>query len=167
MLTAEQIIEMFNMKPLRPEGGFYVETYRADESIAKAVLPERYGANKSFSTAIYYLLTPDTQSSLHRLPTDEIFHFYLGGPVKMLQLYPDGMAKIVSLGHNIVAGQQVQAIVPRGVWQGSLLMEGGQFALMGVTVAPGFNFFDYEYADRQSLTTQFPEHKELITRLAP
>lgn len=165
MLTAEQIIEMFNMKPLHHEGGFYVETYRADENISKASLPNRYSKNKSLCTAIYYLLTPDTQSALHRLPTDEIFHFYLGNPVNMLQLHPDGTSKIITLGHDIAKGQQVQVIVPRDVWQGSVLIEGGRLALMGVTVAPGFDFSDYEKADRHNLITQYPEHKELITRL--
>ncbi|MHC4645378.1 MAG: cupin domain-containing protein, partial [Planctomycetota bacterium] len=89
MMTAEQIIELFGMKPLPQEGGYYVETYRAPEKITRTALPERYAAQRCSGTAILYLLTPETVSALHRLKSDEIFHFYLGDPVTMLQLHPD------------------------------------------------------------------------------
>src|SRR5207245_2095434 len=105
-----------------------------------ASLPARYGTDRWAGTAIYYLLTPDTFSALHRLPTDEVYHFYLGDPVEMLQLWPDGSGRVGTLGQDVRAGQLLQVIVPRGVWQGSRLRPGGAFALLGTTMAPGFDF---------------------------
>ncbi len=165
MLTAEKVIELLDLKPLDMEGGYYRETYRSEEAVDAACLPERYTAPKCFSTCIYYLLTPDTVSGLHIVPSDEIFHFYLGDPVTMLRLYPDGRSETIAIGPDIEAGQSVQVIAPRGVWQGSFLQEGGRFALMGCTVAPGFDFPDYVPGKRAELTAQFPQHRELIKRL--
>lgn len=155
------------MKPLPEEGGYYVETYRCAEKIARANLPARYTGDRSFCTAILYLLTPDTLSRLHRLKSDEIFHFYSGDPVTMLQLHPDGSSDIFTLGPDILAGRHIQLTVPRGSWQGGFLNEGGKFALMGTTVAPGFEIEDFEIADREKLLTQYPAQKSLITRLTP
>ncbi len=165
MLTAEKIIKMFDMKPLPKEGGYYAETHRADHIISGASLPEPYKTDRSLSTAIYYMLTPDTKSLLHRLPTDEVFHFYLGDPVLMLLLFPDGAVKTVLLGQNLEAGHCVQVAVPKGVWQGSYLLEGGKFALMGTTMAPGFDFADNEIGDRETLINLYPSHKDLVKRL--
>jgi predicted cupin superfamily sugar epimerase len=167
MMSAEEIIERFKLEPHPKEGGFYRETYRCDEGIGREALPERYEKGKPFSTAIYYLLTPDTCSALHRLPTDELFHFYLGDPVIMLELHPDGTSEVVVMGQEIDEGQHVQVIVPKGTWQGSILKEGGRFALLGTTVAPGFDFGDYEPGDRASLTGMYPDEENLIARLTP
>ena len=165
MLTAEKIIKMFNMKPLPKEGGYYSETYRSDHIVPGASLPEPYESDRSLSTAIYYMLTPDTQSLLHRLPTDEIFHFYIGDPVLMLQLFPDGTVNTMLLGQDLEAGHSTQVIVPKGVWQGSYLLEGGKFALMGTTMAPGFDFADNEIGDRETLISLYPSHEDLVIRL--
>ncbi len=165
MLTAEKLIKMLNMKPLPKEGGYYVETHRSDQVISGSSLPEQYKSDRSLSTAIYYLLTPDTKSLLHRLPTDEIFHFYLGDPVLMLQLFADGTVNTILLGQDIEAGHCVQALVPKGVWQGSYLLEGGGFALMGTTMAPGFDFADNEIGDRETLINLYPSHQDLVRRL--
>ncbi len=166
-MQPEKIIKILDLQPLLEEGGFYRETYRSDENIPKAALPARYGASKTFGTAIYYLLTPDTCSALHRIPTDEIFHFYLGDSVIMLQLHPDGKSEVTTIGSKIDRGQQLQVIVPKGTWQGSFLKQGGNFALMGVTVSPGFDFSDYEAGDRASLINAYPAEKNLITKLTP
>src|SRR5262249_56808086 len=123
-----------------------------------------YGSDRRASTAIYYLLTPGTFSALHRLQTDEVFHFYLGDPVRMLQLLPDGTGRTVVLGPDVLAGQHLQVMVPRGVWQGSLLEPGGEFALLGCTVAPGFEYVDYEHGDREGLIARYPQFAELIER---
>jgi predicted cupin superfamily sugar epimerase len=166
MPTAQELIALLNLQPHPKEGGFFRETYRAEDRFAAVQLPHRYGGERSASTAIFYLLTPDTYSAVHRLASDEIFHFYLGSPVRMLQLDPGGSKEIV-LGQNLLAGQQVQVLAPRGVWQGSLLEPGGDFALLGCTVAPGFDYADYEHGNRAELLAQFPQHAELIRRLTP
>ncbi|MDH3889826.1 MAG: cupin domain-containing protein [candidate division Zixibacteria bacterium] len=164
-LTADKIIELLNLKPLPLEGGFYRETYRSDDIINHAALPERFPDNRSLSTAIYYLLTPETFSAMHRLPADEMFHFYLGDPVTMLQLHPNGSSGVLALGRNLATGQSLQALVPHGAWQGARLVEGGRYALLGTTVAPGFEFDDYEAGHREQLIRQYPDRSELITLL--
>ncbi len=164
-MTAQEIIEKLNLAPLPWEGGYYRETYRAAEVIAAGALPGRYGGLREYCTAIYYLLTPETISALHRVKSDEIFHFYLGDPVTIFLLSAEGEAKTVTLGSDIAAGQQVQLVVPRGVWQGAMLKAGGQFALMGTTVAPAFTFDDFELGHRDALLAEFPAHGEWIKKL--
>ncbi len=164
-MTAEQIIQLFSMKPLPQEGGYYVETYRAAEQIKKAALPLGFSGDRNISTAILYLLTADTVSFLHRLKSDEMFHFYLGDPVTTLQLHPNGSTELITLGHDVLNGQKVQVLVPKGVWQGAFVKDDGQFALMGCTVAPGFDFADHEQADRAELLKQYPDRRELIVKL--
>lgn len=166
MITAGQIIELFGMIPLKGEGGFYTETYRCRKRIAEAHLPAGYAGGRSLGSAILYLLTPDTFSALHRLKSDEIFHFYLGDPVTMLQLHPDGSGEVITLGRDILNGQRVQVTVPAGSWQGCFLNPGGRLALMGTTVAPAFEFADFEPADRKTLLKQFPAQKHFILRLS-
>jgi uncharacterized protein len=166
MLTAEELIALLALQPLPEEGGYYRETYRSAIWLTAAVLPSHYGTDKAASTAIYYLLTPQCFSALHRLPTDEIFHFYLGSPVQMLQLEPGGRARVITLGTDLVSGQRPQAVVPAGVWQGSFLLPGGTYALLGTTMAPGFDAGDYEPADRNRLITEYPAFAELIQRLS-
>jgi predicted cupin superfamily sugar epimerase len=167
MSNVDELIRLLHLQPLPREGGWYRETYRSSLQLPADVLAPRYRDARAAGTAIYYLLTPDTFSALHRLPTDEVFHFYIGDPVEMLQLGPapkDG-GRILTLGSDILAGQQVQTVVPAGVWQGSMLRPGGAFALMGTTMAPGFDFADYEAADRDALIAAFPDFGERITRL--
>jgi uncharacterized protein len=163
-MDAETIIARLGLQP-HPEGGFYRETYRSRETIAAAALPPRYGDERNLSTAIYYLLTPDSFSSLHRLQSDELFHFHLGDPVTMLQLHGDGRGETIALGHDILAGQQLQVVVPRGVWQGMFLNDGGRFALLGTTVSPGFDFADFEVGTRDVLAVEYPRYAALIDRL--
>jgi predicted cupin superfamily sugar epimerase len=165
MPTAEELIALLDLRPLPLEGGFFCETYRSADRLPAAALPARYHAEKSAQTAIYYLLTPETFSALHRLPTDEIFHHYLGGPVQMLHLHPDGSGQILTLGTGLLAGQRPQVVVPRGTWQGSRLVPGGSFALLGTTMAPGFDFPDYEHGERDRLLREYPDFAELIGSL--
>jgi predicted cupin superfamily sugar epimerase len=109
------------------------------------------------------LLTPDTFSALHRLAWDEVFHFYLGNPVTQVRFYPDGHVEEITLGSDVLAGQQPQSVVARGVWQGSFVERG--FALLGTTMAPGFSFSDFEAGNRHLLMSKFPEYADLIVRL--
>jgi predicted cupin superfamily sugar epimerase len=164
MITAAVLIERLNLKP-HPEGGFYTETYRADELVSAGSLPSRYRGARAFGTAIYYLLVPGTCSSIHRIQSDEIFHFYLGDPVDMLLLFPGGEGKTVTLGYDLEGGMMPQVVVPRGAWQGAMLKEGGGWALMGTTVAPGFDFNDFETGARDMLVDSYPRFKEQIFRL--
>jgi|SRR5205809_50351 len=167
MLTADRVIELLDLTPLPVEGGFFRQTYVSDETIPGQALPRRYGRAKTLGTAIYYLLTsdPDSFSALHRLPTEEIYHFYLGDPVEMLLLHADGRSERVRLGHDILGGERVQLVVPRGVWQGSRLLEGGGFALMGTTMAPGFDEGDYAGGQREELIRRYPGEADRIRRL--
>jgi predicted cupin superfamily sugar epimerase len=165
MLTASDIIRILDLKPLPQEGGFYKEIYRADESIGKDCLPARYSGKRTFCTTIYYLLTPEVNSAMHRLPSDELFHFYLGDPVTMINLYPDGSGKMITIGPDISAGESLFVNVPKGVWQGCFLKEGGRFALLGVTVSPGFEFEDYENGNRDKLINEYPQFRETIQKL--
>jgi hypothetical protein len=164
-MTAEQIIKFFKMQPLRQEGGFYIETYRAVEQLKKEILPEGFSGDRNFSSTILYLLTAQTISLMHRLKSDEMFHFYLGSPVTMLQLHPGGRSELVTLGPQVLDGQVVQALVPKGVWQGAFIQPGGKFALMGCSVAPAFDEQDFEVGQRDVLLAQYPDLRELILRL--
>lgn len=161
-LTAEEVKRLLGLEPLGFEGGFYREQYRSDVVLN---LPELYSGPRNAGSAIYYMLTPGTLSLMHRLKTDEVYHFYLGDPVEQLMLHPDGRAEHVVLGQDLVAGQAVQHLVPAGVWQGSRLAPGGKFALMGTTMSPGFDLGDFELGDRGALITQHPEHAPLLSAL--
>lgn len=163
-----RLIERFGLRPLPGEGGLYAESYRSPSTIPPPALPPGYAAGpRTIGTAIYYLLTsaPDSFSALHRLAGDEIYHFYLGDPVEMLLLYPDGSSRQVTLGPDVLHGQEVQFVVPGGCWQGSRLLPGGRFALLGTTMAPGFDPADYAPADRSTLQASYPHERERIARL--
>ena len=147
------------------EGGWFAETYRADERLAAAALPGRYRGARPMSTAIYYLLTADTCSSMHRLSSDEVFHFYLGDPVEILELMPDGSGRLVVLGTDLARGMRPQIVVPRGAWQGARVAPGGRFALLGTTVAPGFDYADFERGERGELERRYPAWTSMIRAL--
>jgi predicted cupin superfamily sugar epimerase len=164
---AQQIIAELGLQPHPIEGGFFLETHRSPAILPAAALPNRYQSltHRSVSTAIYYLLTAETFSEMHRLPTEEVFHLYLGGPVRMLQLFENGQGQEFVIGSDILAGQRPQWVVPAGVWQGTHLEPGVDFALLGATVAPGFDFADYEQASRAQLISQYPNFAQAIHRL--
>ncbi|HYB69054.1 MAG TPA: cupin domain-containing protein [Candidatus Bathyarchaeia archaeon] len=165
MLTVEALKARLRLRPHPVEGGFFAETYRSGESLPATALAGRYAGARALATAIYYLLTPETFSALHRLASDEIFHFYLGDPVEMLQLWPDGSHRLVTIGTDLEAGEHPQVLVPRGVWQGARLRSGGRLALLGTTVAPGFDLADYESGRREPLARRWPAAAELIAAL--
>jgi hypothetical protein len=162
-MTADEIRRLLGLAP-HPEGGYFRETYRAAETLPRAALPARYAGDRAVSTAIYYLLTPDTFSALHRLASDEVFHFYAGDPVDML-LLRDGGGEVLTLGSDLAAGMQPQVVVPAGVWQGARLRAGGAWALLGTTVAPGFDFADYETGARAALQRAWPDLADAIASL--
>jgi predicted cupin superfamily sugar epimerase len=165
LITADRIKSLLGLEPLPLEGGYYAESYRSAHIIPAETTSAGSTSPRSLATAIYYLLTPDTFSALHRLPADEVYHFYLGDPVEMLRLRPDGSSDVSRLGSNILSGMQLQMIVPAGVWQGSRLVEGGTFALLGTTMSPGFDPADYEAGDRDRLVERYPDRRRLIEAL--
>lgn len=160
-LSADRIILLLGLQPLEGEGGYFAETYRSTWRVQGESAP----AERPASTAILYLLTDSTCSKLHRLRSDEIWHFYLGDAVEMLQLDESGTGRVILLGRDVLARQNCQVLVPRGVWQGARLRAGGSWALMGCTVAPGFEFADFELGDRQRLREQHPGFREWIDAL--
>ena len=165
-MTADDVIRRLNLQPHPVEGGYFRETYRAAAALPATAIPDHAGP-RAVSTAIYYLLKPGHVSELHVLPGDEVFHFYLGGPVTMLQLWPDGTGREVVLGSDLAAGHAPQLVVPGGVWQGTRLLGADGFALLGCTVAPGFDYDDYRGGSRADLTAKWPAFAGEIARLTP
>lgn len=158
-MTAAEIKTMLNLQPHPIEGGHFRRTYTSNVPIDLPRGPRPAG------TAIYYLLEPGTFSEMHCLDSDEIFHFYLGDPVEMLQLHPEGRSALFTLGPDLQAGQHVQLVVPAGVWQGTRLIGDGNVALLGCTVTPGFDFADYRNASYTELADKWPAHADRIKAL--
>jgi predicted cupin superfamily sugar epimerase len=165
-MTADEVKQLLGLAPHPREGGWFVQTYAAAEAIAPSAFADgRYTSPRRTSTAIYYLLEPDTFSEMHLLRSDEVFHFYRGDPVEMLQLHPDGSGRTIVIGNDLAQGQRPQVLVERGVWQGSRLLAGGRWALLGCTVSPGFEYEDYDSASRDDLTSRWPAFAEVIAAL--
>jgi predicted cupin superfamily sugar epimerase len=163
MIDANELIRYLRLEPLPIEGGYFRQTWSSDDLVS---IPG-YDSPRPAGTAIYYLLTsdPDSFSAMHRLATGEIYHFYLGDPVEMLLLAEGAPGRRIILGHDLLGGQHVQYVVPRSVWQGSRLISGGRFALLGTTMAPGFDARDFTLGRRQDLLLCFPECAALIREL--
>ncbi len=160
-MTANEWIERLGLMP-HPEGGWFREVYRSHERIAQDALPERFGGSRGFSTAIYFLLNAGEVSRLHRIRQDEVWHFYDGDPLWLHRIRPDGEHIEVQVGRSREA--LPLAVVPAGDFFGAELMGSG-FSLVGCTVAPGFDFDDFEMPSRDELYQQFPQHAELIQKL--
>jgi predicted cupin superfamily sugar epimerase len=159
MMTTDEIKQMLGLTPHPAEGGFYRRTYTSANTME---LPR---GRRPLGTAIYYLLEPGTFSEMHMLDSDEVFHFYLGDPVEMLQLYPDGGSAVFTLGPDLAAGQHVQLAVTAGVWQGTRLIGEGKTALLGCTVTPGFDFADYRGGSFAELASKWPAEAARIRAL--
>lgn len=157
-------IRALQLRP-HPEGGYFRETYRAAESIPRRALPARFPGPRAFSTAIYFLLRAGQVSRLHRIRSDETWHFHAGAPLIIHLLTPDGRYRALRLGVRPDRGEHPQAVVPAGAWFGAVLAPRGRYALVGCTVAPGFDFADFALADRADLTRRFPRHRRLIEAL--
>jgi hypothetical protein len=176
--TAKYWIKQLRLHP-HPEGGYYRETYRSPEIIAKADLPKRYKGDRSFATAIYFLLRGNQFSAFHRLKSDEIWHFYNGSPIFIFVIEKDGHLTTAKLGLNAEEGARPQYIIKAGSWfAAALAIQNRQpragpplaeksYALIGCTVAPGFDFADFEIADRLKMRRKFPKHGALINKLTP
>jgi predicted cupin superfamily sugar epimerase len=157
--STEQIIRHFGFKRLPVEGTLYIETYRSGRGLQN-------GQPAGTAMIGLYCREPLSLSCFHRLAYDEVWHFYLGDPLVLYLLHPDGSSEEVVMGPDLTAGQQVQFTVPAGVWQGGCLAEGGEYALFGCTMAPGFTpgCFEAGLADR--LTAQYPDRADIIRKLS-
>ncbi len=162
--TAQDWIDHLDLER-HPEGGYYHETYRTDESIPEASLPERFDGPRDVATLIYFFLPADAFSALHRIQQDEVWHFYAGAPITLHQISPGGSYTTQTLGRAVTEGQQLHAVVPAGTWFGATANADEGYGLVGCTTAPAFEFADFELADRATLTEECPQHADVIERL--
>lgn len=160
----KSLVDNFQLQP-HPEGGFYKQTYVASEEIPQSALPKRFAGSRPFSTSIYFLLTKGNFSAFHKIQSDEGWHFYAGGSLEVIILHENGHLQIIRLGSDWLLGEQFQTTVPAGAWFASRCTEGVDYSLVGCTVAPGFDFTDFELAKRSKLIETYPEHAEIITEL--
>lgn len=163
-MTAEYFVKHLRLQP-HPEGGFFKETYRSNGIISLAQLSGDFNGDRNYSTAIYFLLQKGDYSAFHRISSDECWHFYEGGTLLVHIIDEEGKYSCVRLGRKIDEGETFQFVVPAKCWFGSEPAPGTDFTLVGCTVAPGFDFADFEMADENTLTRQFPQHQSIIERL--
>jgi predicted cupin superfamily sugar epimerase len=157
-----EIVELLKLRP-HPERGHFVESYRSDVGVEAPTQT----SPRSAATAIHFLVTAEQPTThLHRLASDEIFHLYEGGPLDIVRLFADGSADIARLGLNLAAGERPQIVVRRGTWFGTELVPGSTYCWMGCTVAPGFDFEDFELSDDGALAARYPAMADRIQRLA-
>lgn len=163
-LSVDEVVKHFSLQP-HPEGGFYREYYRSKGVINLENLPNSFKGDRNYCTAIFYLLPKGSQSKLHRIASDEIWHFHWGGSMTVVQISPEGSLEEIRLGSDIGHGEQLHHVVPAGYWFGAYPNEGTTYSLVCCTVAPGFDFQDFELADRKTLVQNFPQHRTLIEQL--
>ena len=156
-------IEVLNLKP-HPEGGFFSEIYKSEETVNSQCLPGRYNGSRSFSTSIYFLLKGNQISYLHKLKSDEIWHFYDGCAIKLYIIDEMGNLSTILLGKNLAEGEILQAVIKRNCWFCAEITNKLSFSLVGCTVSPGFEFDDFEIGKRDDLLTRFPQLHNLITK---
>ncbi|MBS4064281.1 MAG: cupin domain-containing protein [Chitinophagaceae bacterium] len=164
MVTPQQLIETYQLQP-HPEGGYYTRTYYSHEQIAAAYLPQRFTGDRFISTAIYFLLEGKQFSAFHRIKSDELWHFYAGSGLHIYVIHPDGREELLKLGNDIENGYSFQQVVKAGCWFASKPVDENGFAFAGCTVAPGFDFEDFEMAGKDVLMKEYPQHKEWIEQL--
>lgn len=158
-------VEKLGLSP-HPEGGFYRETYRAGLEVPRSALPATFSGPRSASTAIYFLVTAGSFSALHRIASDEVWHFHAGGPLEIMTIEEGGERRDLHLGLDLDRGERPQQVVMAGAWFGSrLLREQDGYSLVSCTVAPGFDFADFVMAKRDELCRALPAHREIITAL--
>lgn len=159
-MNAQQIIKKFNLET-HPEGGYFKETYRSE----LVAVPEGFKSERNYSTSIYFLITNEAFSAFHKVNQDEIWHFYIGSCIHLHLIHPNGKYELIKVGNQITDGEVPQFVVPAQTWFAAEVVEEHQFAFVGCTVSPGFDFKDFELANREALTSKFPNHKNIIKRL--
>ncbi len=162
--SAADYIQALQLQP-HPEGGYYRQTYASEEQLKSAALPPRFGGDRSFSTAIYFLLEGKDYSAFHRIKSDELWHFYTGGGLHIYVIHPNGESELLKLGNDLQNGYLFQQVVKAGCWFASKPAQENSFSLVGCTVAPGFDFADFEMVKEEELLQQYPQHEEWIRML--
>lgn len=163
-MTAQELIDHYQLLP-HPEGGWYKETYKSTEHIPANAIPQRFTGNRAFSTAIYFLLEKGNFSAFHRIKSDECWHFYAGDPLEIYTIGQGGLLSITTLGNTVSKGQLFQYVVPANCWFASRPAPGSSFCFVGCTVAPGFDFADFELARAAELSNSYPLLASIITTL--
>ncbi|CAM1373113.1 conserved hypothetical protein [Tenacibaculum litopenaei] len=163
-MTAQQIIDKFELIA-HPEGGYFKETYRSSELIAKTALPPVFSGPRNYATSIYFLLTSEKFSAFHKINQDEIWHFYTGSSIYLHIIAPDGSYTKVTIGNRLEDDELPQFVVPAGHWFAAEVSTPNSYAFTGCGVAPGFDFEDFQLPSRAVLCEEFPQHTALITRL--
>ena len=148
-----------------PEGGYFKEIYRSDEILKNECLPQQYTGDRNISTSIYYLLEGDDFSAFHKLKSDEIWHFYKGAPATVYCIDAKGVLSEILLGDNLENNESFQVVIKKGTWFAARINQSNSFILIGCTVAPGFNFEDFEIGKKDELLALFPEHENVILKL--
>jgi predicted cupin superfamily sugar epimerase len=162
--TAGYWIAQLDLSP-HPEGGHYRQTYKSELTLPKNSLPDEFHGDRCASTAIYFLLEGAQFSAFHRIASDELWHFYAGSTLVVYVIDTEGNLSELQLGPSPELGETFQAVVPAGCWFASQVQDEAGFALVGCTVAPGFDFADFAMAERAELARAYPQHKDLITKL--
>tara|TARA_B100000809_G_C15115090_1_gene522107 strand:- start:1730 stop:2227 length:498 start_codon:yes stop_codon:yes gene_type:complete len=163
-MQVQEIVKQLELLP-HPEGGYYKETYRSDGQIDQGSLDEQFSGKRSYSTGIYFLLTKNNFSAFHKIKQDEMWHFYKGDPLAVHMIDEQGNYSKQLIGGNLSKDELPQFVVPKGCWFASSVEHHGEYSLVGCTVSPGFDFDDFELADRNSFIEQYPIHQEIITQL--
>ena len=165
--TAAALIKYFNMQQVPQEGPWFTLTYSSADVLPQSALPARYDGSRAAGSAIIALITRSEFSAMHRLKTDEMWHYYGGDPLKMLVLHPDGHGEVVVLGPDVLGGQKLQYVVPQDSWQGSLPMGNtpDTYSIIGNTLAPAFSYSDFEMGYRGELQQRYPQYREMIAKL--
>ena len=156
---SKELIAAYGLEP-HPEGGYFRQTYRSRETMTT-----RGGAERPISTGILFLLPEGDKSRLHRIKSDELWHYHLGGPLRLTQISPEGKVSDFILGPDHAKGHLLQHSVPARFWFGAQPEPGAAFCLVGCTVAPGFDFADFDLGARSTLLARFPNASETVARL--
>jgi len=163
-MTVDILVKELDLLP-HPEGGYYKETYRSEGKITQACLSSDFKGDRNMATGIYFLIEKGNFSALHKIKSDETWHFYYGDALEVIEINEQGLLTITCIGNNILNGEIFQHTVKANTWFGSRVSNNGNFSLVGCTVYPGFDFNDFELATRHELIQLFPQHKNLISEL--
>lgn len=163
-MTVETLVKELDLLP-HPEGGYYKETYRSEGKIPQSYLSPDFNGDRNMATGIYFLIEKGNFSALHKIKSDETWHFYYGDALEVIEINEQGILTITKIGSHLLQGETFQYTVKANTWFGSRVGENGIFSLVGCTVYPGFDFNDFELASRHLLIQLFPQHTNIITEL--